>query len=222
MPEQQQPEKKESKGTTKLIIILSINIVILLVIFIVTASIKKEKFLTSMFIYMGVFFGMEILFFVGLVFYRKYIKGKGQKAGMPKYSLDEVEVLAEEYMWKRESVKRKDCLTFLSEPRAVQLSSGADIEVYVWLFKEMVSIFRREYLFVSLVSDPSIKGYRRISIMPTEDDITKFARQIAKQPLEPKITRFTRTDPTTGNVVTEEIYEPIYPTREGKPEASKL
>ena len=124
---------------TKFIVISAINLIIILVIFILTASLKKENFIKPMFINVSIFFGIEVLFYVGLVLYRKLKAGR-QKTQKKEHSLDEIEIFAEQYMWKREGIKRKDCLNFISEPRAVELSSGITIQAYVWLFKDMVSI----------------------------------------------------------------------------------
>jgi len=224
MPEQpqQQPEKKEKKGMIKFIIIGTLNVVALLTIFIVVASLKKEKIFGTILLYSSIFIGLELLFFIGFVGYKKFRAGK-LKSGSKEYSLEEVEEIAEKYMWAKEGIKRVDCINILSEPRAVQLSSGGEVQAYVWLFKEMVSLYRHTYLFISLVNDPKTKGYRKLGYAPTDEEITKYAKQIAKQPLETKISRFTRFDPSTGGTITEETYEPVYPRMEyAKPDASKL
>lgn len=207
-------EPKPKKTILKIVLISAINIIVMVIIFIGFALTDRENILKSLSIYMITIIAIEILIYV--IYYLAKNRKKKVKEQTPfpflkpEHTIEEVEESLQDYMWDKVGVKTESSHTFLSEPRAVKLDSGQTIQAYVWHFKELVSLKRREYVAISIVNDPQIRGWREIKTELTEDDIRNFTKQIATQPLEIEHQKTTRTDPA-GNIITEESHKPIIP-----------
>ncbi len=219
MPE----EKKESMKTWKIIIIVS-NIGLFLLLIAIFAITDKLQFWKPLLKWTSIIGGIQLGIYLILLLVKNIKKKKEQE--VPLFlqqkgdELEKAQEAAEKYAWDKFGAIPSKCENFTTGSRVVELKTGQPIQVFVWYFKELVSLKRKEYIIVTLVDDPKQVSHTMLKKSLKEEEISNYAKEIATQKLEIKHSVFTRTD-QAGNIIREEHHEPIIPQIMPK-EAGKL